>query len=215
MGTMSNQWDLSNAPITRNVLNGAKTVGTYAGKALGYGLNTGVSAVNGFTNILKDLTHSKTQQDLYNYNVGNDKFSINQQDLYNFAKQKGFEGTFTDFVKNKDDLEFWGSTYASHQGASNPGSWATEFQNTFDVGKTLSSTQDLLNLGTSGWGLYENVKSYKDRKALMKKEKELLEQQIEYNRENMQNMREERARLGTMRSNTQAQRSSTSNIRSF
>ena len=85
----------------------------------------------------------------------------------------------------------------------------------WNLGQMLGNTQNLLNIGTAGWGLYENINSYKTKKDVMNKQKELLDQQIQYNKENMAYIKKERERQDTMRSNVAAQRNSTSNVRSF
>ena len=82
-------------------------------------------------------------------------------------------------------------------------------------GSLLGATQNLLNLGNSGWGLYANVQNFKQNKELASKQKELLEQQIQSNKDNMAYLKLERERQDTQRRNVAAQRTSESSIRNF
>lgn len=193
--------------LGNNILNKASTGWNYA--------KQGASTVGGFLSSgLSSLTHTQKQQDILNYGNGNKATS---QDVYNYWTQKGLDlGTYDNFVKDQEAMNAWGNQYASEKtGNMTTGSWGTEFTNQFDLGKTLGSAQNIVNLGTSGWGLYETVAGYKDRKDLMKKNLEYADQMLTENRENLAHLRKERARQDTMRSNVSAQRSSESSVRSF
>lgn len=164
--------------------------------------------------VLKQLTHSQSQQDILNYG-NNGKATMN--DVYGFAKSVGFEGTLDDFKGNTEARNAYSNLYAANQTGDlkSTGTWGTEFTDKFNLGQTLGSVQNLLNIANSGWGLYANVQNYKTNKELASKQKTLLEQQIKDNEENMAYKRQERERQNRQRSNVTAQRSSESNVRSF
>ena len=188
--------------LGNNILNKASTGWNY--------MKQGAGAVGGF---LSPLTHTQKQQDILNLGNGTKATS---QDIYQFANANGFKGTYNDFMKDSESMQAWGDQYAVNKNIlDGQNSWSTEFTNQFDLGKTLGSAQNIVNLGTSGWGLYETIAGYQDRKDLMKKNLEYADQMLTANRENLAHLRKERARQDTMRSNVSAQRSSESSVRSF
>lgn len=199
-------------------------------QAFANGLNTFgngvVSTVKGTGSVLdsawKGLTHTQKQNDYFNMNLANNGTQrVGMDQLYNFTQQQGtFNGTYTDFLKDRTAKEDNANLYAAANGAefnekNGFGSFGTEMTSQFDATKALGSAQNLLNMGAAGWGLYESINSYDERKNLLKKQKELLEQQIEQNKENMSHTRAERQRQTKMRSNVAAQRQSSSAVSDF
>lgn len=183
--------------------------------------NSGINGVSSLWDttkgIGKNLTHSTTEQRYASYLDGNNNVvKLPELEMYNYAKQRGFDGTFTDFQNNDEYRNAILNLKADEAGGKlNSGQWGSDFNSTFDFSKTLGSIQNIANLGLSGWQLYQNIDSYGLQKDLLNKNKELLQQQIDNNRENMDYVLKERARQDTMRQNVSSQRNSTSNIRSF
>lgn len=198
-------------------------------QAFANGLNTFgdgvVSTVKGTGSVLdsawKGLTHTQKQNDYFNMNLANNGTQrVGMDQLYNFTQQQGtFNGTYADFLKDRDSRQANADLYAIQNGGElkdgSMGSFGTEMTSQFDATKALGSAQNLLNMGAAGWGLYESINSYGERKNLLKKQKELLEQQIEQNKENMSHTRAERQRQTKMRSNVAAQRQSSSAVSDF
>lgn len=184
-------------------------------------INSGINGVSSLWDttkgIGKNLTHSTTEQRYASYLDGNNNVvKLPELEMYNYAKQRGFDGTFTDFQNNDEYRNAILNLKADEAGGKlNSGQWGSDFNSTFDFSKTLGSIQNIANLGLSGWQLYQNIDSYGLQKDLLNKNKELLQQQIDNNRENMDYVLKERARQDTMRQNVSSQRNSTSNIRSF
>lgn len=184
-------------------------------------INSGINGVSSLWDttkgIGKNLTHSTTEQRYASYLDGNNNVvKLPELEMYNYAKQRGFDGTFTDFQNNNEYRNAILNLKADEAGGKlNSGQWGSDFNSTFDFSKTLGSVQNIANLGLSGWQLYQNIDSYGLQKDLLNKNKELLQQQIDNNRENMDYVLKERARQDTMRQNVSSQRNSTSNIRSF
>ena len=203
-------WDNS---YTKKILNyagaGLKGAGVLAMQPLKWGLE----GISGAENVGRSLFFNPTS-DITAGNITNQMKGLGYTDAYNLADKSGVLKNKNNVLRLNDDGSY--SIYNSETGTAYGDDVVLGTQGgDFNFGKSIGSLQNIVNLGKSGWGLYETIAGYQDRKDLMKKNLEYADQMLTDNREKLAHLRKERARQDTMRSNVSAQRSSESSVRSF
>lgn len=85
----------------------------------------------------------------------------------------------------------------------------------WNLGQGLGNINNLAQAGVAGWGLYESVKSYKDRKDLLQTQKKTAEEQYNQLVEDRAHLQKERARQDRIRNTAVKQRASSSSVTSW